>query len=157
MMRRITSILSVSIFLFSVSCSEELTPTPYTYTQFFTGENSKTWKIKFFEETSNGNIVDRFSVACTSDDQYIFYAGADRLFETTSGSRKCSDEAGLISDSWTFSNATATLTMILPVFSPDFSLPFIVKKLDKKDMVLEIFFDDDAGSYRIHFEATAEN
>ena len=146
--------------LLVLSCTEEIDPTPYTYTKLFTGENSKTWKINFLEETLNGDIIDRFSLNCATDDEYVFYANTEHSFEVSTGSRKCNEvpEANLIEDTWTFTNANATLTMIMPFFTPDFSLPFIVRDVDKNDMELEIFYDEaNTGSYRIHFEAIDED
>lgn len=142
---------------FTVSCSEELNPTPYTYTKFFTGENNKTWKVTLFEETLNGEVIDKFMPSCLTDDKFIFYANSDHLFEATSGSRKCyTDEPGLTQNTWTFSNATATLTMVLPILS-DNALPYIVREVDEDDMEVEIFFDEtNSTSYRIQFEAIDE-
>ena len=141
-----------------ISCSEDLKPTPYVYTKVFTGENSKTWKIKFFEQTLNGEINDTFSVNCSSDDLYTFYANSERTLQIKTGSKKCSStEASVITDSWSFNNGSATLIMILPVLA-DFSLPMIVKEAGKNKMVLEIFLDAaNTESYRIHFESTNEN
>ncbi|HEY9047988.1 MAG TPA: hypothetical protein VIN08_18910 [Ohtaekwangia sp.] len=159
-MKACSLILIVAVGLsLSFSCSEEVKPTPYTYTQVFTGKNSKTWQIKYFEETANGKVTNRFNVSCTADDKYTFHAGSERIFETASGSRKCFDPAedDVISNVWTFNNATATLTMIIPVLSEN-SLPYIVREVDSESMVLEIFFDETGtGSYRIHFESTSEN
>jgi len=153
----------ISFSLFSVcliaatGCSEEFTPTPYTYTKVFTGQNNKTWKITLFEETLNDEITAKFMPSCLTDDRFIFYANPEHSFEAISGSRKCSeDEPDVTSDRWTFNNATATLTMILPIFT-DTTLPFIVREVDSDDMEIEIFFDAaNTGSYRIHFEAIDE-
>jgi hypothetical protein len=61
-----------------------------------------------------------------------------------------------MTDTWSFNNATATLTIILPIFSSN-RLPFIVRKLDEDDLTLEIFFDQEGtASYRIYFELTDE-
>lgn len=148
-------IISMAALIFS--CSEDLKPTPYTYTKIFTGENNKTWKIKLFEETLNGEVIDRFQPDCVSDDKFIFYANTEHLFEAISGSRKCFDgEPALTTDTWSFSNATATLTMVLPLLS-DSGLPYIVREADEDDMEVEIFFDESStASYRIHFEAIDE-
>lgn len=160
-MKRVISIFTVSILIGTLlSCSEEIVPTPYTYTKVFTGENSKTWKIKFLEETLDGKIIDRFSVSCASDDRYIFYANTEHKFEALTGTQKCSGttEPNTIQDTWTFTNASATLTMILPFFSPTSAVPLIVRDADKDEMEVEIFFNDDnTGSYRIHFEVVDEN
>lgn len=149
-----------AFMLLVFSCSEEIEPTPYTYTKVFTGENSKTWKINFLEETLNGEIIDRFSLNCATDDEYVFYANNEHSFEVSTGSRKCNEvpEPNFIEDTWTFTNANATLTMVMPFFTPDFALPFIVRDVDKDDMELEIFYDEaNTGSYRIHFEAIDED
>jgi hypothetical protein len=160
-MKRLIACFSIFIVLGMIySCSEEIVPTPYTYTKVFTGENSKTWKIKFLEETLNGKVTDRFSVGCAVDDRYVFYASTEHKFEALTGAQKCSgtDEPNTIEDIWTFTNASATLTMVLPFFSPDFAVPLIVKDVDGDEMELEIFFNDDnSGSYRIHFEVVSEN
>ena len=148
----------ISVYMIAaIGCSEEFTPTPYTYTKVFTGENNKTWQIILFEETLNDEIVAKFMPSCLTDDRYVFYANPERSFEAVSGSRKCfEDEADVTSDRWTFSNATATLTMILPILS-DNALPFTVREADGDDMEIEIFFDEtNTGSYRIHFEAIDE-
>ena len=146
-----------AVMLISISCSEDLNPTPYTYTKLITGENNKTWKVILFEETLDGDVIDKFMPSCLTDDEFIFYANTDHLFEATSGSRKCfTDEPNQTQNSWTFSNATATLTMVLPILS-DNALPYIVRDLDDDDMEVELFFDEtNTGSYRIHFEAIDE-
>jgi len=146
-------LLSIAV----VACHQELEPTPYAYTQFFTGKISKTWAMTFLEYTKDGKVVDRFPIDCAKDDQYIFYSTSDRLYEMKSGSQKCStDEADKLTDTWSFNNASATLTMIIPVLSSQ-SLPFIVRKVDKDDLTLEIFLDQEGiESYRIYFKLTDE-
>ena len=141
----------------AIGCSEEFTPTPYTYSKLFTGENNKTWKITLFEETLDGKVISKFMPSCLTDDRFVFYANSEHSYQAISGSAKCfEDEADTTNDRWTFSNATATLTMILPIFS-DSALPFTVKEVDGDDMEVEIFFDEtNTGSYRIHFEAIDE-
>jgi hypothetical protein len=143
--------------LLASACHEELEPTPYTYSQFFTGQNSKTWAMTFVEETEGGKVIDRFPIECAEDDDYIFYATSDRLYEVKSGSAKCfEDEPATMTDTWAFNNATATLTIILPVLSSQ-RLPFTVRKVDDDDLTLEIFFDQEGtASYRIYFELTDE-
>ena len=149
-------ILFVPVVLLSVSCSEKLEPKPYEYTKLFTGENSKTWKLKLIEITQNGSVVDRFTSPCLTDDSYIFYANPERAFQSANGNRKCDPETAVVDDSWSFNNATASLTITLP-FLADFSLPYIVREVDKDDLKLEIFLDEDnTESYRLHFEATDE-
>jgi hypothetical protein len=140
-----------------MGCSEEFTPTPYTYSKIFTGKNNKTWQITLFEETLDGNVISKFMPSCLADDKFVFYANPEHSYQTMSGSRKCfEDEADVTSDVWTFSNATATLTMILPILT-DTTLPFIVREADDDDLEIEIFFDtSNTASYRIHLEAIDE-
>jgi hypothetical protein len=159
-MKKIINLFSAFVLLVSaLSCSEELVPTPYTYTKVFTGEKSKTWKIKFLEETFEGKVIDRFPLSCAADDKYTFYAKNEHTFEVLTGTLKCdSTEPALIKDVWTFTNASATLTMILPFFSVNSAIPLIVRTADDDEMVLEIFLDEEnKGSYRIHFEVIDEN
>lgn len=149
-------LLAVGVLVF-FSCSEDIEPTPYTYTRVFTGENNKTWKVEYIEETLNDKVIDRFLPGCIADDRYIFYANAERAFHALTGSSRCfSGEPSRIEDTWSFNNGSATLFIILP-FLADFSLPYIVKEARSKKMELEIFLDEDnTESYRIHFEAIDE-
>ena len=144
-----------------ISCKEEPAPIPYTYTKVFTGEHSKTWKTKFFEQTLDGKVVETFNITCTTDDQFKFTANAERAYQVTSGSKKCNTdpvEEDVIIDNWDFVNATATMIMIFPVFDPIQRIPFIVREAKTNSMVLEYFFDEDGKeSYRIHFESTDED
>lgn len=158
-MDKTIKIVGLLLILGVASCSEEITPKPFTFSKLFTGENSKTWKVILFEETLNGKIIDRFTIPCVADDQYKFYANPERRTDFKAGSSKCFNpaEPALITDTWSYQSGTTTLTMLLPIFS-DFSLPFIVKKIEEDDMVLEIFFGDNSeGSYRIHFDAIDED
>lgn len=152
-------ILYVILFAFGFSCTEEIVPTPYTYTKLFTGENSKTWKFKIIEETLNGKVIDRFSIPCAVDDRYVFFAATGHAYEAQTGNNKCSTgEQNIIEDMWTFNNASATLTMILPFFTADSALPFIVREVDKTGMKLEIFLDEaNTNSYRIQLDVVSED
>jgi len=146
-------------FALLISCSEEIKPTPYTYTKLFTGENNKTWKIRYYEYTIDGDVEERFNVDCSADDEYTFYANPERSYEVDTGNNRCNDgELGLIVDTWSFTNATATLTMIMPAFTNEFGLPFIVRDVDDDDLEIELFLDqENTESYRIHLEAIDED
>jgi hypothetical protein len=147
--------MAVCVML-TISCKEEVVPTPYTYTKVFTGEVSKTWKLKYIEETLNGSMVQRFVDACFTDDRYTFHANPEKLYVVTSGSRKCGDEATTIPSTWGFTNATATLSIVIPILSSS-TLPFFVREIDDNDMELEIFLNEEGTeSYRIYFELTDE-
>jgi len=154
-------IISITLFLtFAISCSEEIVPTPYTYTQVFSGKNSKTWIFKSIILWEEGKADINFTLSnCVKDDRYVFYANSEKTYEVTNGPSKCSpDEPDVIvSDAWSFINAGATLTITLP-FLAEFNLPYIVREIDKNDMLLEIFLDfEGTQSYRIAFEAIDEN
>lgn len=140
----------------AISCKEEVVPTPYTYTKVFTGENSKTWKLKYIDVTENGERTGRITDACFTDDRYTFYAGAEKLYTVASGTRKCGDEETNTQSTWGFTNATATLSISIPILSSSI-LPFFVREIDDNDMQLEIFLDEEGiESYRIFFELTDE-
>lgn len=140
----------------AVSCKEDVEPTPYTYTKVFTGEESKTWKLKYIEARLNGELVQRFVDPCFTDDRYTFYANPEKLYVVTSGSRKCGDEPSTIPSTWGFTNATATLSIVIPALSSSI-LPFFVTDVDSNDMELEIFLNEEGTeSYQIYFEMTDE-
>jgi len=150
----------IFFFLFvmlAVGCHEELEPTPYEYSQYFTGKVSKTWAMKFVEYTEDGEVIERFPIECALDDDYVFSATSDRLYEVKSNVDKCYEgEPDTMTDTWAFNNASATLTIILPVLSSQ-QLPFIVRKVDKDDLTLEFFLDQEGvASYRIYFKLTDE-
>jgi len=157
MKQKVTILILCTGLWMAFSCSEELKPTPYAYTKLFTGENNKTWRIKLFEETLRDTVIARSLPSCLTDDSFVFYSNTEHLYETTSGSRKCfEDEAGQTTSSWSFSNSTATLTIVIPFLS-DNALPFFVREADEDDMTIEIFFDEESTeSYRLHFSAIDE-
>lgn len=143
----------------TLSCSEEVVSTPYTYTQIFSGKNSKTWVYKSIILWQKDKPDTNFGLpSCIRDDRYIFYSNAEKLFEVTNGPTKCAPEEPniIISDTWAFINAGATLNMTIP-FLAEFNLPFIVREVSKKNMLLEIFLDfEGTQSYRIAFESIDE-
>lgn len=157
MHKRFKLLLLAAVLISVFSCEEELKPKPYTFTKLFTGETSKTWVVRFFEETLNGKVTDNFLPGCIADDQFKFYANTEHLYETTSGTNKCfTDEAGLSTSTWSYTSASATLLMLLPIFSDD-PLPFFIRDLDSDDLVIEIFLDEkNTASYRIHLKAIDE-
>lgn len=158
-MRRSFRVFIVVILASALSCSEEFTPTPYTYTKLFTGENSKTWKIALVETTVDGEVVDRFMDPCLDDERFVFYANAEHTFEVFTGSAKCFDdppEEDRYADGWTFNNANSALLMIVPFIS-DSPLPYFVREADEEDMIVEIFYDqENTVSRRVHLEAVDE-
>jgi len=142
-----------------ISCSEDFTPTPFTFTKLFTGENNKTWTIDLIEISVDGNVVDRFAEDCLKDDRFIFHANDEHSYEAHSGRSKCfqvEPEPDFVLDTWSYSSATATLTFVIPRVS-DISRPYFVREVDEDDMIVEFFFDQaNTESARIHFEAIDE-
>ncbi len=155
---RLFTIAAGLSLLFLCGCSEVTEPTPLTYTQLLTGKEKKTWSLVSFEVIDEGKgsgtlPANRlFNGACEADDQFIFYANAERKYEYTNGPTKCSptEPDVLLTDSWNFTNANATLEFAFPVLSTG-KVPFIVKSLTETSMVIEIYLDDIQGidaSYR---------
>ncbi|MCW5912306.1 MAG: hypothetical protein KIT62_14645 [Cyclobacteriaceae bacterium] len=153
----IVLILTISLL---ISCSEKIEPTPYTYSQIFSGKNQKTWIYKSIILWEEGKSDINYTlINCVSDDLYIFYADAEKKYEVTNGASKCSaNEPDLIlADTWSFINGGATLTIVIPFLS-DLALPYIVREVSSSTMVLEIFINaGNTQSYRITFGSVAEN
>jgi len=142
-----------------LSCSEKLDPQPNEYSRAFTGEVRKGWQIRSIQLLEEGKGTQSFGLpVCLGDDIYFFYAGIEKSFEISNGNTKCSAEEPdiIISDTWEFSNANATMNIILPLFA-DFKLPYFVREVDENEMELEIFLDEENRSrYRINFRAVDE-
>ena len=160
--RRLIFQVFIALFLWgTISCSEEVRPSPYTFTKVFTGTNSKTWAIDYVVLRETGKDDERITLeSCERDDRYIFYANAERLYEVTNGRLTCDaeEEQTLVTYNWAFVNATSTLTIVVPHFFGNFIIPFIVKEVDKNEMVLELYLDEDNSiSYVFYFEAIEEN
>lgn len=149
------------LLIIGFSCSEQIEPAPFEYTTIFTGQNSKTWKMKFVELAFDGEVVEKAIDGCSTDDEFIFYANTERSFEIRTGSKKCDSspsEPSTISDSWSYNSATATLTMIYPPLTTEGGLAFIIREVKEGKMELEYFLNQsNTASYRIHFDATDED
>ena len=142
-------------------CSETAEPKPYTYSRIFTGNKSKTWKLDrlvFREKDKQDENLGLSS--CEKDDLYTFYANDERLFEVSNGSIACSDDDGadlLVSYTWQFNQANASLSMVTPHIFGYFFIPFIVKDANEKILELEIFLDEEATiSYVLFFKLVDE-
>jgi hypothetical protein len=153
-------ILILLLIVGMMSCSEEIEPTPYTYSQFFSGKEKKTWVFESIILWEEGKSDISYTLSnCIGDDQYIFYADSEKKYEVTNGATKCASGEPdlLITDTWSFINGGATLTIILPFLS-DTPLPYIVREVSNTDMLLEIFIDqENTQSYRIAFKSTGTN
>jgi hypothetical protein len=160
-MKKLFSVVISIIVLALGSCSEEIKPVPYNYTKVFTGENNKIWKVEKLVLREAGKQDSQLSLSnCEKDDEYKFYNNIERLFEVTNGTFKCTGESEdlLVSYEWTFTNSSATLTMVLPHIFGNFIIPFTVKKASKSSMELEVFLDEEATiSYVLFFKVVDEN
>jgi len=145
--------------LFLLSCSEENKIVKPEYSKIFSGNTKKTWKITGLKWTGENKEDVTFSIRCFSDDRYTFYANAERLFEVSTGTLKCSSkhpENDFVSDSWSFVNATSTLSFVMPIFSNS-PIPFFVRKVASKEMTIELYLDqDNKYSYIITMQSVSE-
>ncbi|MBX2898520.1 MAG: hypothetical protein KF775_02660 [Cyclobacteriaceae bacterium] len=153
----LTLVIAIALL---AGCSEEIKPEPFTYSQNFSGKNQKTWKYKSIALWEQDKQEVSYTLtACIADDLYIFFGNEEKRYEVTNGATKCAtDEPDLLlSDTWAFTNAGATLYIVIPFLS-DLTLPYIVREISKSNMLLEIFINE-AGtqSYRIAFEVVSEN
>lgn len=158
-MKKYYYILLASVCSVILSCSEQLDPKPLEYTKIISGEVSKTWTLRSISFLNEGDPDWKLTDACWSDDTYTFYRDSERKYEFKSGSVKCdiTETKVTITDTWSFRNATSTISFIVPLFS-DNALPFTVVDIDKNDMTLKFFFND-AGSqsYMLKFALKNEN
>lgn len=163
---RILSIATGFILLTLGGCSETIEPKPLTYSQLLTGKDKKTWTLVSFEVLDEGvasgpiPASNLFNNNCEADDQFVFYANGERKYEYTNGPTKCSaDEPDvLLTDTWTLTNANATLEFAFPVLSTG-ALPFTVKSLTTTSMTIEIYLDNFQGidaSYRFVFSSSTK-
>ncbi|GHB59106.1 hypothetical protein [Persicitalea jodogahamensis] len=143
-------IVASGLFILILSgCSETTDPKPLTYTQLLTGTEKKTWSLTSFEVIDDGEesgpvpASQLFNNTCEADDQFVFYANAERKYEYINGPTKCSSSEPdvLLADTWSFVNATATLEFAFPLLSSG-RLPYIVKSLTETSMTLEIYLDE---------------
>ena len=160
-MKKVTIYFLFSAILGIASCEEEITPNPPDYYHLITGNTKKTWKITKLE-WAKGGIPDAVSdlESCDRDNLYTFYSNSDRLFEVNYGNNKCfpSDEGTILTDQWSLVNATATLSIPIPIYVfPINALPFFIKKATKKEMSLVIYIDqDNLYSYTITMQSVSE-
>lgn len=149
-------LLATALSFCMLSCKEDFEPEPFTYTQLLTGQTSKTWVMTGISILEDGAPTQNIPLPendCVFDDQYVFYANDEKKYEILDAANKCAPEDPdiFLADRWSFVNAKATLEIVVPILTPEFRLPFIVKSLTDSRMVLEIFFD--GGSYRFTFQA----
>jgi hypothetical protein len=150
----------VLMSLVLLSCTESVEPKPYIYTEIFTGKSNKTWKLDRFIERKSGEADQQYGLdICQRDDLYVFYANEEKLFEVDNGNVICfdGDPDLLLSYTWEFNQANASLTMVLPNLFGYFIIPFTVKDVSKTDMELELFLNEEATiSYVLFFKRVDE-
>lgn len=141
-------------------CSEEVKPTPLTYSQLLTGTESKSWRltsIRIFdagEDSGPINVQQNFN-PCIADDLYTFYANDIKTFEVREGTSKCNagDPDVYVENNWSMVNATATLSFVMPLLTTQGALPFTLKSLTENTMTVEFYFEELDLSYRFIFAA----
>lgn len=162
-MKKSMLITLVGIIIGALSgCTEKLDPKPLTYSQLLTGTEKKTWVLSAVTIVDEKDPYDLKGSdvleACQLDDQFVFYANAEKKMEYTNGATKCrtTEPEILITDVWQLTSANATLEMGIPRLFGGFKLPFIVKTLTENTMVLEYYFGDVDASYRFKFTSTGK-
>jgi hypothetical protein len=142
-----------------LACTEQPEVIPFNYTKVFTGETSRGFILRSIHFLQEGKTPAAFDLSdfapCTMDDVYEFHNTPERRFVITEGASKCnsSDPDIFVEDSWSFVNANATLTIPFPLLGG--IAPFIVREVDDRDLVLEIYFDENKQGYRFSFRAVS--
>lgn len=145
--------LTVTLLCMLIACSEEFKVEPFTYPEAFTGEEKKAWTIRNIQLLQKGKGTITFSIdPCALDDIYVFYNNPERTYQVTEGATKCfeSDPNLIVDSSWSFVNASATLTIVMPLLSGG-PLPFTLKEVDQAKLVIDIYLDDNIN-YRINYK-----
>ena len=155
---KLTKYITIACLFSLLACSEPVKVEPLTYTQIFTGKTKKIWTIRSVQQTQNGKGTQTFTLdPCIYDDQYIFINDFDKTYQVLDGSNKClsTDPDVLVDSNWSFVNATATLTIIVPILSES-PLPFIVKSIDDTKMTIDVYVDDaKTTAFRFNFKSAA--
>ena len=151
-------VVAAGLLLGAAGCSEEVKPTPVTYSQLLTGTESKSWRLTNIRiidagEDSGPINVQRDFNPCVADDLYTFYANDTKTFEVREGASKCdaADPDVYVENNWSLVNATATLSFVMPLLTTEFALPFTVKNLTENTLTVEYYFEDLDLSYRFVF------
>jgi len=148
--------IAIVLMFAIIACSEPVKVEPLTYSQVFTGDVKRAWSIRSIQYLQKGKATQTFSLnPCILDDLYVFFNNAERTMQVLEGATACTaGDPDVIADSnWSFSNATATLNMPMPLLTsaPYSPVPFIVKEIDDTKMVADIYFQD-GSAYRFNFK-----
>ena len=147
--------IAIAVMLMMLACSEPIKVEPYTYQQVFTGETQRSWTIRSVQYVENGKGAQVIGLSsCGYADSYTFYNNLERSLQVTT---KCnaSDPSSVAQNTWSFENATSTLSMIMPLLdSPPYSqIPFVVKEIDDTKMVLDVYLNEGkTAAYRFNFK-----
>jgi hypothetical protein len=152
--------LALAVFFTFGRCSEEVKPTPVTYTQLLTGTEKKAWRLNTVriidDGEDSGNLSARQAVNnCRADDLYVFYANDLKTFEAQEGASTCipGTPQVYVEDTWSLVNATSTLTFVMPILTTEGALPFVIKSLTENTLTIEYYFGTIDLSYRFTFTA----
>ncbi|GAB3331560.1 hypothetical protein GCM10027299_37320 [Larkinella ripae] len=129
-----------------------------TYTQLLTGSGNKAWHLVSYEvfdqEISAGvQPIASLLEPCEADDQFVFYADAQRKLEFANGPLKCDEHEpdGIFADTWTLRNGDSVLELLLPFLAR--KVPWTIRELTGTSLTLEYFFEDQNVRYRFTFAA----
>jgi len=140
------------------ACTEQVDITPYDFPKVFTGESSRSWKLRSLQLIREGKGAVPLTVrACEADDIYTFYFNSDRRYTVSNGASKCSDSEpdDLVDSNWGFINSTSTLTIMMPLFG-DGDIPFTLKEADDTKMTIDIYVDEaKTAAYRVNLRVTS--
>ncbi len=136
-------------------CSEEVKPTPLTYSQLLTGTTSKTWRFSGFQIVEAGQVTGSFDASqwtdeCEIDDLYVFYADKDRKYEIQEGPSKCRPDNPeiLFTDTWSVVNATSTINFVFRSFPTG---SFMLRSITDRTMTVEYYVKEYNFGYRFIF------
>jgi len=158
-------LLTATVPLF-LGCSERPEPQPATYSQLLTGTTQKAWRlvsVRVIDDWQDSGPINigGLLAPCEADDQYVFFANAERRFEYQDGLSKCdpTDPNILLSATWSLVNASASLEMPIPPFFGGAALPLTIKSLSETSLVVELYFDRITpdrlnASYRFTFNSS---
>lgn len=146
----------------SGGCTEEVKPTPFTYSQLLTGKEKKAWRLTTIRFIDEGEDLGPINVQqqydpCISDDLYVFYNDDVKTFEVEEGASKCDPENPdvFVENTWYLVNATSTLSFVIPLLSDEFAIPFTIRNMTDRTFTVEYFDPQQDLSYRFTF--TAQN
>ena len=161
-MRKLYIIIGSLFILFG--CTEPLEVEEYTVPKMITGKTQTSWKMRNVQIVRVGKgtltVSPEFFFGeednpCQVDNIYTFVNNAERTLRITEGSLKCNagDPNLVYEGSWSFVNATATLTFFMPVLTTEGLVPFTVTEANENSLVIDLYYTE-TSSYRFNFRPT---